>query len=297
MADKTKKVSSNSGSKDEKIKEGGAKEKRKSVSTTPKSDRKAEKDKEDKDPLMDSRGDKDKDSARDKPSSKKDSAREKTSSSSKREKEKPVSPKSPAEERLATPQTNIKEESTETFKEPKKDKKEKSGNGGSEVRGKEGEKKGSQVRGKEGEKKGSEVKKKTTTTSDDKESEKKKSEIRGDRKSKKEPSEDKDPFDDRVIEAGIRELEWDDFDEDADLALLEAQTEAALLLFEARSILQRMVNWNCIKTQQTLKNRRGKPKALFSVPDIQNVLKMSPDDEDMDWVTGKTTLRLYMFFF
>jgi len=52
-----------------------------------------------------------------------------------------------------------------------------------------------------------------------------------------------------------------------------------------------MVSWNCIKTQQSVINRKAKPKAVFSVPDIQNVLKMSPDDEDTDWVSEITELK------
>eukprot|EP01088_Endostelium_zonatum_P021602 TRINITY_DN864_c0_g2_i1.p1 TRINITY_DN864_c0_g2~~TRINITY_DN864_c0_g2_i1.p1 ORF type:complete len:929 (-),score=306.49 TRINITY_DN864_c0_g2_i1:44-2830(-) len=91
-------------------------------------------------------------------------------------------------------------------------------------------------------------------------------------------------------EAFIDELDIN-FDDDLDYALLAEQTEAILLLYEARSILHKMVNYKCTTIQTQVQNKRNRPKGQFSVPDIQNILKMSPDEDDIDWISEIQELK------
>jgi len=89
--------------------------------------------------------------------------------------------------------------------------------------------------------------------------------------------------------ATVKTFEWDG--KDPDSALFGSQMECILLMLEARSILNKMVNWRCAKELKAVKGKRNRPKGQFSVPDIQNILKMQPDDEDTDWVSEIQELK------
>ena len=88
----------------------------------------------------------------------------------------------------------------------------------------------------------------------------------------------------------VTELE-SSFEDDLDLALLQQQTEAILLLLESRSVLHKMVNYKCTTIQSQVHKKRNRPKGQFSVPDIQNILKMSPDEDDIDWISEIQELK------